>query len=113
LIPKQYRLKDSETIRAMRSDGKSFASSIVILVTQAALTEKCRVAFLASRSVGGAVQRNRCKRVLRSRVAKMLERVAQPYDLLLIARKPLLSASADEVDQTMVMLFERAKLIRT
>lgn len=113
MIPKQNRLKDSETIRAIRSDGKSFASSIAILVMQSALLDESRVAFLASRSVGGAVQRNRCKRVMRSRVAKLLQNVAQPYDLLLIARKPLLNASADEIDQTMVRLFERAKLIRT
>jgi len=75
--------------------------------------EMTRVAFLASRSVGGAVQRNRCKRILRSRVAKLLSGTVQPYNLLLIARKPLLGASADEIDQTLVMLFEKAKLIRT
>lgn len=77
------------------------------------MSDKSRVAFLASRSVGGAVQRNRCKRVLRSRVAKLLKDVARPYDLLLIARKPLLSASAEEIDQTLAMLFEKAKLTRT
>lgn len=68
---------------------------------------------MASRSVGGAVQRNRCKRVLRSRVAKLLSELTRPYNLLLIARKPLLTASADEVDQTLAKLFEKAKLIRT
>jgi ribonuclease P protein component len=113
LIPKQNRLRDSETIRAIRTNGKSFASAIAILVTQDSEMEMTRVAFLASRSVGGAVQRNRCKRLLRSRVAKLLSELLQPYHLLLIARKPLLSASADEIDQTLVMLFEKAKLIRT
>ncbi|MGB4595006.1 MAG: ribonuclease P protein component [Anaerolineaceae bacterium] len=113
MIPKQNRLKDSETIRAIRSDGKSFTSSIAILVVQDSLLGKTRVAFLASRSVGGAVQRNRCKRVLRSRVAQLIKEMAQPHDLLLIARKPLLSVTADEIEQNLVVLFERAKLIRT
>ena len=113
MIPKTNRLKDSETIRAVRSDGKSFASSLAILISQESSAEISRVAFLASRSVGGAVQRNRCKRLLRSRVAKLIKNVVQPHDLVLIARRPLLSATAQEVDQTLVMLFDKAKLIRT
>ena len=74
--------------------------------------ELTRVAFLASRSVGGAVQRNRCKRLLRSRVARFVSDVQRPKNLLLIARKPLLSATAEEIDQCLAMLFEKAKLIQ-
>jgi RNase P protein component len=48
---------------------------------------------------------------LRPVVAKRLLNMAQAYDLLFVARKPLLSASAEEIEQTMALLFCKAKLI--
>lgn len=70
-----------------------------------------RVAVIASKSVGGAVQRNRCKRLLRSRVNNNWAEMKQGVDILLIARKKLLEASPDEVDVSVRHLLGMAGLI--
>jgi ribonuclease P protein component len=56
-----------------------------------------RVAFIAGKKLGGAVVRNRCKRVLRAGAA----RAGGPWaglDVVLIARAGLATAAVDDVD---------------
>jgi len=73
--------------------------------------EFSRAAVLASKAVGGAVQRNRCKRILRARLANTWEAIKPGYDIIVIARKPLLLASPSEIDQSFEHLVARAGLI--
>src|SRR5262249_16357538 len=58
-----------------------------------------RVAFVASRKVGNAVQRNRAKRVLRAATTRVLDELegSVPGWLVLVARREILSCTSDEV----------------
>jgi ribonuclease P protein component len=106
-----YRLKSSQEIQAIRQKGKSFSDQFVVEVVMVNDLKITRVAVIASKSVGGAVQRNRCKRLLRSRVNNNWAEMKQGVDILLIARKKLLEASPDEVDVSVRHLLGMAGLI--
>lgn len=106
-----YRLKNSQEIQAIRQEGRSFSDRFGVLVVMTNDLEITRVAVIASKSVGGAVQRNRCKRLLRSRVNNNWAEMKQGFDILLIARKKLLEASPDEVDVSVRHLLGMAGLI--
>lgn len=69
--------------------------------------QEIRCAVIASRSVGGAVQRNRCKRRLRARVTESLKQFETGMDCVLIARKNLLFAEPRDVDAAVQDLFNR------
>jgi ribonuclease P protein component len=58
-----------------------------------------RVAYVASRKVGGAVQRNRAKRVLRAAFAEMLRASpgAVPGWIVLVARREILAHTSADV----------------
>lgn len=70
-----------------------------------------RAAIIASRAVGGAVERNRCKRRLRARIARLLPALAPGYDLVFVARKPLLRAEPTEVDRALEKVVTEAGLL--
>jgi ribonuclease P protein component len=70
-----------------------------------------RVAVLASRKVGGAVQRNRCKRRLRARVRLYYPRIKPGSDILIISRPALLNAEPRDVDLAIGRLLWQAGLI--
>lgn len=55
------------------------------------------VGIAAGRSIGNAVKRNRAKRRLRACIQPWLKQLNPGFDIILIARKPLLSASYDHL----------------
>lgn len=67
-----------------------------------------RVAFVASRKVGGAVQRNRAKRVLRAALAVVeAEAPAVRGWLVLVARRDILKCKSDQVGAQLRRLLGR------
>ncbi|MFA5611395.1 MAG: ribonuclease P protein component [Anaerolineaceae bacterium] len=106
-------LRSSQEISAIRKEGRSFSNQYIVLVVRPNDLEIKRYAVIATRSVGGAVERNRCKRRIRSRVAKLAPEIIKGNDFLIIARVSLLSAIPTMVDQAFEQIFSRAGLLST
>lgn len=95
----------------MRRLGKSYAHPLVVLVSLPGEQDQTHLGVSAGRSVGGAVQRNRAKRVLRAAVSPLLEQVPPGWEIVLVARKPLLDAPFSSVQNALRSLLVRAALI--
>lgn len=68
------------------------ALTVCVLPTQA----QTRVGFVCGRRFGGAVDRNRCRRIMRAAWAQLLPRVRAGFDVVVIARAPALTATSRE-----------------
>jgi len=106
------RIKSSQEIRAIRQSGQSVSDERMVLVFVPNGLDYSRAAVLASKAVGGAVQRNRCKRILRARLAQFWAEIKPGFDILIVARKHLLVSTPSEVDQSFQKLLVRAGLNR-
>lgn len=109
-MKRNFRLTRSTDIKRVRSVGKSYAHPLVVLVKASSTEDGLRVGVTAGRSVGGAVQRNRAKRLLREAARHWLPSIKKGWDLMLIARAPIVSARFDAVMQTVKTLLDRAGL---
>ncbi len=111
MLQPDYRLRRPAEVNRVRQTGKSWRHPLVILLVQSNSLDVSRFAFIASRHVGQAVQRNRAKRVLRESVRIHLSQIQPGWDCVLIARPFLLQATFGEVDTAVTQLLQRAKLL--
>ncbi|MGH2764958.1 MAG: ribonuclease P protein component [Actinomycetota bacterium] len=72
-----------------------------------------RAAWITGRRVGGAVARNRARRLLREAWRALSPGVAHGYDLVMVARGPLGDARAPELTAEIEELLRRAGLIES
>ena len=111
-MKRQYRLTKTNDFQRVRRLGKSSAHPLLVLVYQANGASFNRWGVVAGKSVGSAVQRNRAKRVIRAASQLILNEVKEGWDLILIARQPLVNADFDQVQSALVQLIKRAGLMR-
>ncbi len=110
-VKRRFRLTRSTDFQRVRQFGKSYAHPLMVLIALPNQTECIRIGVTAGRSVGKAVQRNRAKRILRSLVQAYLPVLPQGWDLVLIARSPLIQASFLQAESALDGLIRRAKLL--
>jgi ribonuclease P protein component len=110
-VQSKFRLTRSEDFKRVRQTGKSYAHPLVVLVTQASDSDQLRVGIVAGKTTGGAVERNRAKRLLREAIRPLLPSLASGWDLVLIARPALVTSTLADTRQALNNLFHRAKII--
>lgn len=69
------------------------------------------VVLVAGRRVGGAVHRNRARRVLRAAWRELAPRVRTGYDIALVARAAIRGARTHELVTEMERLLSRAQVL--
>lgn len=69
------------------------------------------VAFVAGRRVGGAVVRNRAKRVLRAAWRELAPRLEDGYDVALVARGSIRGARTHDLVPEVERLLSRARVL--
>lgn len=106
------RLRSSTDIERVRREGHSYAHPLVVLVVLAQpLAAHSRLAVIAGRSVGCAVQRNRAKRLLREAARRLS--VHAGWDMMLIARKPLTHADFQDCYHAVEAVCRKAHVLIT
>ena len=108
-MQRKFRLTRSEDFKRVRRSGKSYAHPLVVLIVQTHEQPRLQVGVTAGRTVGTAVHRNRAKRLLREAMRLLIPNIVPGFDLILIARPGLVSATLDETRQALLTLLQRAK----
>jgi ribonuclease P protein component len=106
------RLSKPADFQRVRRLGASWAGRLMVLQTLANGLDHSRFGFAAGRSVGGAVQRNRAKRLLREAVRAHRQRIVTGWDLVWIARAPMAGARFTQVQSEVAAHLGRAQLLQ-
>ena len=111
-MDKKRRLNHTLDIQRVRRFGKSIAHPFFVLIyLREKSAENAPAGVIASKAVGGAVERNRAKRVLRSAVTQLHDRIEPDCMLLLIARQPILDHDTPEIAEILENQLKKAELL--
>ncbi len=114
MIARDMRLRRRGDFETARSRGRSISNRLAVLIVYPNELGHNRYAFTAGRKIGGAVQRNRAKRLLREAIRNLDPHMAQGHDIILIARNRLQPEThQDEVSVAVRELVRRAGLSTT
>ena len=71
----------------------------------------CRVGITASKKIGNAVERNRCRRVIRAAYSSLEDQISGNYDFVFVARSRTKHLKSTHIEETMLSFFKQAGVI--
>jgi ribonuclease P protein component len=111
-VKRKFRLTRSTDWKRVRRFGKSHAHPLVVLVALPDKSGLTRFGIAAGRTVGGAVQRNRAKRMVREALRPLISQVQPGWNILLLCRQPIIEAKLPEIQAALTRLLQRASLLK-
>lgn len=90
--------------------GKSYVHPHVVLYVAKNRLGYTRIGLTATKKVGHAVQRNRCRRIMRAALSEHLSQNIGGYDIILVARGRTPSLKSTQVSKTLAALMKKAGL---
>ena len=113
MVSRELRLRRGSEFDRVRHRGRSWSSRFLVLSALANGSEKNRYGFAVGKKVGGAVQRNRAKRVMREAIRELHPQLQQGFDVVVIARNSFTpELKTPEVVSQLASLTRRAALLR-
>jgi ribonuclease P protein component len=112
-VERRIRLRRSVDFERVRQEGRAWSHPLLVLVAAPNPVGLTRIGVVAGRRLGTAVARNRAKRLLREAARHLYPRLAPGWDLVLIARPPILTVKEPQVEAALERLTGEAGLLRT
>lgn len=104
-------LKKNFEFRRAYGKGKSFQAPALVLYVIKNRAGICRVGITTSKKIGNAVERNRCRRVIRAAYRTLQPKINGNYDFVFVARGKTKYIKSTDLEKTMADLFLQAGVI--
>ena len=109
-MQRRFRLQRTADFEHVRAEGRVWRHPFLSMAVAPNTLGHNRYGFVASRRLGGAVVRNRTRRVLREIVRLSTPRLKAGFDITFVARNEMVGQPYREVQAALDELFRRANL---
>jgi ribonuclease P protein component len=112
-LSRAARLQQSRDFARVRQQGRRLALGCLI-ANWNNLPEGAKLKFgvVTGKRIGGAVERNRARRLLRESFRQHQNELAQPVELVLVARPSIAGCGFAEVEKDFLRTLQRAGLLK-
>jgi len=105
-FPREARLLKHADFQVVYKQGrKHFSGNMTAFYRENQVNAAPRVGFTVGKILGGAVDRNRIRRRMRSAVRNHLSELVRPLDLVLHPRKSVLTLEFSQLDAEIMQVF--------
>ena len=108
MLAKKYRVRKNSEFKKIYQDSRSLAAKNMILFVRRREDSELKIGFSVSKKIGKAHTRNRAKRQMREMVRNNLDHLLLGYEVVFLARKPISTASYEEIKRDMVNLLKKS-----
>ena len=113
LLGRPARLAQSRDFARVRQQGQRLALGCLIANWQALPDgSRPRLGVVTSKKIGGAVIRNRARRLLRESFRQHQHEFSQPVEIVLVARNSIAGKSFAAVEKDYLAALRRANLLK-
>ncbi len=109
---RKLRLRKREDFNVVYRYGRSFANSQFVVYWRKRAKGTFRMGVSASSKLGGAVVRNRLRRIVKEIVRLNAAKLHEDIDLILIVRKPALSLPYKQMESSILHVLRKAGLLK-
>lgn len=109
-LPGVETLKKTSDFARVRREGRSWASSLVVLNVAPNGFSAVRCGFITGKKIGGAVERNRARRLMKEAIRLRLPLIKPGFDLVFIGRGAIVEAKGDAVARDIDSILNRGRL---
>ncbi len=106
---RRHRLTHSGRFRQVRRQGQSWFHPLLVLLALRSDLPCSRFGFLVGKRIGRAAVRNRVKRLMREAVRARLAYVSPGWDIVLVARMPIVQADFWRIGEALGSLLLRLR----
>ena len=110
-MKRRYSLKRNKEFRYVYRTGKSVACRCLVIVFRRNNTGLLRVGFSVSKKIGNSVTRNLIKRRMRSAFDTFIHDVDPNFNIIIIARQPILGCNFNEISEAFEYTLKKAGLL--
>jgi len=111
-MQRKLRLRSRSDFSRVYKTGCSFANSqFVVYWMKRPETERFRAGVSVSRKLGGAVVRNRIRRVVKELIRLNADKIADRTDFIVIVRRPALGMKTKDLERSLLHALRKAGLL--
>jgi ribonuclease P protein component len=107
----QHLLRNNADIRLVFKEGRRASSRFFTLLYRVTALDRARVGTVVGKKLGGATQRNRCKRRFRELARMSVGRIAAGWDLLVLPKREAVGVAAPTLRKVWMETLARAGLL--
>lgn len=102
---KSQTLKQNKDFRRLYYRGTSIASPVLVTYAMKSRYDGNRIGITTSKKIGGAVERNRSRRVIRAAYSNLEDRIDGSWDFVFVARSKTSRVKTQDVQAAMAEHF--------
>ena len=107
----ELTLRNQRDFSRVYNRGKSKGSRFVVVLYRRNNLDFTRTAFVSSKKVGNAVERNRSRRLMKEAYSKVKANIKSGYDIVFVARNTICGHKEQEVEQVIERTLRSCNLI--
>lgn len=111
MLKRINRLKKRYQFNYVYKSGEHISGEHMVLYLVSSKTKNIKVGLAVTKKIGKAVVRNRVRRQLREIIKKQVPSLKQNYNIIVVARDNITSASFENLTNEFLKLIKKANLI--